>query len=280
MTLLVEFFCLLVYFCYHLVTLIRNKSHSTRSIVLISSLVFSTSVRIILFLPPQVPYSNTIMVIDMFAAPLCYFTAVSALLSQWYDVFVLSKWCGKFEKKYMLIKRFTLGNLLVNLILWALFAGIIAISESFKKDDLLSDLLLYDLTLSTIILISIITIGGLLKNQIKNLMNGNSINFTNWVVLMILFTLLRFLVAAGLYFCQYYDIFIDDLGWYLICRLLFFFVEFNLCEILSMVTVYRTERITCKLFNVSIASTFKLSTLGGSSMSLSNDLIRTSSMLR
>ena len=82
MVLLGEFSLLLIYFLYHICYLTCTKGHSTRSKILLFSLIFSTIVRIILFLPEEVKYTKTIMVIDMFTASVCYFTAVSALISQ------------------------------------------------------------------------------------------------------------------------------------------------------------------------------------------------------
>ena len=84
----------------------------------------------------------------------------------------------------MMIKRFTLTNLIVNLILWSMFVGTIALAEYFDKKRLIRyllfrDLLVYDLFLSSLLLLSIILIGTLLRSQIKSLMNGNSIKFIN-----------------------------------------------------------------------------------------------------
>jgi uncharacterized PurR-regulated membrane protein YhhQ (DUF165 family) len=137
MMLLLEYSALILYFVHYLCRIATKRKFSMRSRVLNLCLVLSISVRIILFLPPQISYSNTLMVIDMFTAPVCYFSAVSALLSQWYDVFVLARWSHHYNKKYMMIKRFTLTNLVLNLILWTFFVGTIVISESLEEQNLL-----------------------------------------------------------------------------------------------------------------------------------------------
>ena len=218
MVLLGEYFAMLVYFAYHLVSLLKTRLYCARSVVLVSALLLSTGVRIVLFLPPEIEYSNTIMAIDIFTAPVCYFTAVSALISQWYDLLVLSKWSGRFERKHMLIKRFTMGTVGVNVSLWAIFLCTIAVAEYYTKDNLLRlvvfrDLLVYDLILSIINTVSVVTMGTMLKVQIHDLVNGQSITLTNWVALMILCTLVKLIIAVALFCCIYYDIFIDWVGW-------------------------------------------------------------------
>ena len=137
MILLAEYSILAIYFCYALLNLFKTKSPSSRSIILNISLLSSTVVRVVLFLPPKVPSNNTVTVIDMFSASACFFTAVSAVSSQWHDVFILSRWCHKFEKKYLLIKRFTLINVLVNIFMWLSFGGIIALAELCYKQKLI-----------------------------------------------------------------------------------------------------------------------------------------------
>ena len=218
MILLGEYFGMLVYFSYHLVSLLKTRTYTGRSVVLVCALLASTAVRIVLFLPPEVRYSNTIMVIDMFSAPVCYFTAVSALISQWYDVLVLSKWSGRFEKKHLLIRRFTMGTVGMNACLWVMFISTIAIAECYTKDNLLRlevfrDLLVYELMLSIINALMVSVVGTLLNKQIYELINGLSINFTNWIALMILCTIVKLVIAIALFCCIYYDIFIDELGW-------------------------------------------------------------------
>lgn len=136
MILLSEYALLFLYFSSYLCKSTTKLKH-TRRMVLILSLIISTAVRVSLFLPPEVPSDNTITVIDMFTAPVCYFTAISALLSEWVDVYVLSKWCYKVNTKYMLIRKCTLINLIVNVFIWLFFIGTIILAETIEKNSLL-----------------------------------------------------------------------------------------------------------------------------------------------
>ena len=136
LVLLVEYSVLFIYFIYILISLTIAKRNSIRSKILLFALIASSGIRIVLFVPKDLVYSNTIMVIDVFTVPVCYFTAVSAIISEWYDAFVLSRWCNKFETKYILIRRFTQTNLIVNVVLWTVYAGTIAFAEFYNKSDL------------------------------------------------------------------------------------------------------------------------------------------------
>ena len=135
MILLSEYTLVFLYFSYNLYKLLP-KHKTTRSMMLNISLLFSAAVRVSLFLPPEVPAYNTITVIDMFTAPICYFSAISALLSEWFDVYVLSKWCFKISTKYTLIRVFTLTNLIINVFIWLFFIGTIVLAETLEKQKL------------------------------------------------------------------------------------------------------------------------------------------------
>ena len=98
---------------------------------------------------------------------------------------------------------------------------------------------------------------------------------------MILVTLLRFCSAFLIFMIAYEDdIKLSENSLYDIFSLIFSFLQYNICGIICMITVHRTEKATSELFNISIASTYKLSSLVGSSGSLSNDLLKTSSILK
>lgn len=267
MILLSEYSLLFLYYSYNLYKLLSKQKH-TRSTILNTSLLFSTTIRVSLFLPPQVPAYNTITVIDMFTAPICYFTAISALLSEWYDVYVLSKWCYKINIKYMLIRRFTLTNLITNVFIWLFFIGTIVLAETFAKENLVEYLIIYDLSLSCLILVSLGAIGLKVKAKLLNLVDGSRTKFTNMICLTVCFTMLRFLTTLFIFTGFKWHDFFDDEEW-----VIFFFVNYSFVEIFSMLIVFKTERITFQLFDFSFAaSSFRLSSIYGSSLSISNDM--------
>jgi hypothetical protein len=281
LALLCEYSALAGFFICKTVQLMRSSKSSGRALTLHLSLIFSAIVRIVLFIPISLPAANSFVVIDMFTASVSYFTAISALLSQWYDVYVLSRWCHKFEKKYMMIKRFTVTNVLMNVFLWTMFLGMIAVAESIEKGELMRYfvfrfLIYYDLFLNSLLMISIITIGWMLKVQLENLIDGNRIRFTNMIRLTFAFTLLRFFVAVFLFTSENIDVFRQSKTPWMI----FYLVEFNLSEILSMIVVHKTSMITCKLFNVSISFSIKVSSAGASVLSVSNDFFKTDSLVK
>lgn len=279
--LLAEYSFLSSYLIYKTVLLLKQKQQSCRSLVLNFSLILSSTIRIVLFLPPQIETTNLVLVVDMFSASVCFFTSVCALISQWYDVYVLARWTGKFDQKYMMIKRFTLLNVMFNVFIWTMFIGMILFAEYFERKRLITYflirfLLIYDLMLSTILVFLVGSVGQVLKNELMRLVDGKRTRLTNLIVLVAVFTLLKFAAAIILFVSlHFYNTMQSQDGWSI-----YYFIEFNVCEISSMIIIHRTEKITSEIFKVSIAASYKFSSFAASSRSISTDIYKSMLLIK
>lgn len=266
MVLLGEYSLFFLYLLVKLIQLLTYKKKTKRSVVLNIALSLSSIIRIVLFLPPQVPSTNTITVIDIFTAPVCYFTAVSSLISQWYDILILTGLTDSYSTKYLKIRRFTLTILISNLTVWLLFFITIIFAEAFDKNQLVKYLLLYDLVISCFIFGLLGSIGISLRIRIYKLIDGNRIKLTTWINIIVGLTFLKIAATGFMLIGQLVaERFINEQGW-----VAFFLCYFTVCEVLSMAAVYQTERVSSKIFEGTAIKSMSLSSLAASITSLSS----------
>ena len=119
-------------------------------------------------------------------------------------------------------------------------------------------------------------IGLNVKAKLLDLVDGSKTKFTNMICLTVCFTMLRFLTTLFIFigFIRY-DPFPEE-GW-----VVFFFVNYSFVEVFSMLVVFKTERITFELFDFSFSgSSLRLSSIYGSSLSMSNDMGGSASVLK
>ena len=105
------------------------------------SMLLCMLTRVVLLLPIEISYSNTIMVVDILVSPLCSFTALNMAALQWqflyrHNIYILSSTQLDCATKCMYIRRHCAIIISAVFSMWIVFAAFMNYAEMLNKNSL------------------------------------------------------------------------------------------------------------------------------------------------